>query len=490
MDAAARGRRRPGSPKQDVEGWRASPFSRRIYLAKRKNVAVTKEIKRLEKSSVALSLTVPRDDVRAQYQEMLKEYTKNLQLPGFRKGKVPKDVLERKYADALKQDALGRIIESALKDVFQDGNLSRTEKPLPYSTPELQEEPKLDLDQDLQFSVVYDVLPEVIIGRWKGLDVEHRYAEVGDEDINRELEEIRERNSIVMDRDDNAAAQMGDSVTIDYCIFEENGEPSNDLQRKDFAFTLGPDSSYFQFEDDILGMKKGETKEFDKKFPDDFTDPALAGKTRKTQITLTSLKEKKLPDLDDELAQDVDEKFNTLDDLKNSIKERLSKTLERRLRDLKLNELLKKIMENTPVILPESMVRAEVDSRWRRLAHFYNTNAETLKQIMASGEEGGEKDKEWTDTAKKALHSRLIIETLIEEQKFEVTEEDEKKEIERIAIENNVDIEKVRESYNDEALFYLREDIKERRVTDMLLAENTLKPGKKENYLEIMSDNS
>jgi trigger factor len=449
-------------------------------------VAVTKEITRLEKSNVKLSITIPRDDIREQYNNMLREYSKNMQIPGFRKGKVPQEVLERKYADALKNDALGRIMESALQDIFKEENLPRNERPLPYSAPELQGEPKFDLEQDLQFSVIYDVLPDVKIGQWKGLKVEYPYAEIGDDEINKELEEIRERNAIVMDRDEEAAAKNGDVVTIDYQIFNENGEAHPDMQRKDFAFTLGSGTNVFKFDDDITGMKKGETKEFEKKFADDHIEPDLAGKTRKVQITLTSLKEKKLPDLDDDLAQDVDEKFGTLDDLKNSIKERLNKNLDWRLREKKLNEVLKKIMENTPVIVPESMIQAEVEGRWRRLARYYNTSAETMMQMMS----GGEKENEWREAAEKALHSRIIIETLMEEQKIEVTDEDVQKEFQRMAGENGVEIDEVKKHYNEQALINLKEDIREQKITDILLAENSLNPGKKENYLDFMTDNS
>ncbi|MDR1838881.1 MAG: trigger factor [Treponema sp.] len=453
-------------------------------------MAVTKEIKRLEKSNISLSITIPKEDVRDQYQKMLNDYVKNIQLPGFRKGKVPQEVFERKFADALKQDAMGRIIESALKDVFSEENLPRNERPLPYSTPELQDEPKFDLEQDLQFSVIYDVLPDVKIDQWKGLNVEYPYAEITKEDIDRELEGIRDRNAIVMDRDDSAAAQNGDVVTIDYKILEEDGETPSGFKRDDFAFTLGSNTNFYQFDGDITEMKKGETKEFEKEFASDFFENALAGKKRKVRLTLTSLKEKKLPDLDDDLAQDVDEKFKTLDDLKNSIKERLTKNLERRLRDVKTSEMLKEIIKNTPVIMPESMIKAEVEGRWRRLAQYYNTSAETMMQMMKSGEGHEEREKEWRSVAEKALHSRLIIETLLEEQKIEVTDDDVEKEFERMAVENSMEVDEVKKHYDEQALIYLKEDIKERRLIDMMFSENTLKPGKKENYLDFVTDNS
>ena len=447
-------------------------------------MAISKEIKRLEKSNIQLSITVPKEDVKVRYNDMLKEYSKNLQIPGFRKGKVPQEVLERKFAEALKGEAISRIMESTLQDLFKDENLPRNEKPLPYSTPELQGEPALDLEKDLQFSVIYDVLPEVKIGQWKGLKVEHPYAEIDKKDIEKELEEIRERNAIVMDRDDSAKAVKGDVVTIDYQIYNDDGSPSS-ISRKDFAFTLGSAGNVYQFDDDITGMKKNDSKDFQKKFADDFFEPTLAGQTRKVQITLTALKEKKLPDLDDDLAQDVDEKFKTLDDLKNNIKERLEKQLEFRLREKKLNELLKKIMENTPVTLPDSMINAEVEGRWRRMARYYNTSIESIQQMMNIND----KANEWRDAAVKSLHSRIIIETLMEEQKIEVSDEEVEKELESVAAANNTQLEEVKKHYNEEAIFYLKEDIKEKKITDMLLAENNLKPGKKENYLDFMTDN-
>jgi len=454
-------------------------------------MTVSKQIKRLDKSNIDLNLTVPKDEVQVIYRDMLKDYTKNLQLPGFRKGHVPQEVLERKYGDVLKQDALGRIIEAALHEVFEDKDLPRAEKPLPYTSPELQGEPVLDMDKDFQFSVVYDVLPEIKISSWKGLKVEYPYSEVKKEDIDKELESIRERNAIVMDRDDAAKAVKGDVATIDYQIFEEDGTPSETLQRKDFAFSLGSNTNPYQFDDDIIGMKKGDTKEFDKKFDDNYFEASLAGKKRKISITLTALKEKKLPDLDDDLAQDVDEKFKTLEDLKSNIKERLEKALEVRIRDTKTSSLLAKIMENTPVTLPESMIQAEVEGRWRRMARYYNMDPETMVNIMKNGDgDAGVHQKEWREVSIKALHSRLIIETLIEEQKIEVSDDDVSKEFDKIAAENNTTVEEVKKHYDDQGVLYLKEEIKERRLIDMMFEQNTLKQGKKENFLDFMNQNS
>ena len=458
-------------------------------------MAVTKEITRLEKSSVKLSLTIPKEDVREKYHEMIKEYTKNIQVPGFRKGKVPKEVLERKFGESLKGDALGRIIESAITEIFKDENLQKEDRPLAYSTPELQDTPKFDLENDLNFSVVYDVLPEIKPGQWKGLTVDAPCGEISEEDINRELEEIRERNSIVMDRGEDAHAQNGDIVTVDYCTLNENEETSPDGapndERKDFTFTLGSSRGVYQFDDEITGMKKGETKEFEKKYPQDYSEAHLAGKTVKFKVSLTALKEKKLPNLDDELAQDVDEKYNTLEDLKNNIRTSLNKALERRLRDLKIEKLLQKIMENTPVVLPESMIRMETENRWRKLARYYGLNVEGLVNLFTSGGKKREDiEAEWRGSVEKALHSSLIVETLIEEQNFDVSEADIDGEIARIAADNNVDIEEVKKMYQEnKARESIIGEIKERKLFDLMFAENTFNQGEKQKYLDLMANN-
>jgi trigger factor len=464
-------------------------------------VSVSKEITRLEKSNVKLSVTVPKEEVQAQYQDVIRDYTKNAQIPGFRKGKVPQEVLLRKFGDSLKGVALGKIIEKAVEEVFQDEKLLRDEQPLPYSQPVIQEEPKLDLDQDLCFSLVYDVLPTVNVGQWKGLEVEVPAVEVTGEDINQELEEVRERNAVVLDRDEDAQAQPGDIATINYCEIGEDGAEVPNTRRDDFVFTLGSRSNVYQLDDDITGMKKGETKELTKTYPQtnangsgadtDTDNSLLAGRTVKLQVTLTALKEKKLPDLDDELAQDVDEKFKTLDDLKNSIRERLEKSLALRMKDLKINKLLEKIMENTPVTLPESMVKVELDGRLRIMARRFGTDVEKLLQLMAlSGENPDEIYSNWRSHAEKALHSRLIVETLIEEQHIEASDADVEQELEKIAADTETPLEEVKKRYEEENdLEYLKDSIRDMKFYDALLAENTVKIGPTANYLDVMEKN-
>jgi trigger factor len=454
-------------------------------------VAVSKEIARLEHSSVKLTVTIGKDDVRSQYDELLSDYTKSLQIPGFRKGKVPREILERKFGDALKEEALNRIIEKTMADIFEDESFPREDRPLPYSSPEVRDEPKLDLGADLVFSLVYDALPRFTMGPWKGLTVTVPEARVGGEDIQRELEAVRERNAIVLDKDDEAAAVAGDVVTVNYAeISPENG-PVPGTEREDFVFTLGSGYNVFKFDDEITGMKKGETRDVEKSYPADFPDDDLAGKTKRIRVTLTALKEKKLPDLDDDLAQDVDEKYQTLEDLKNSIRDRLSRTLENRLRNISVNAILEKIMESTPVDVPESMIRLELDSRWRNLARRFNTSVEELVKIMEkSGQGYDEIIAGWRPDAIRALQSRLIVENLMKDLALEATDEETAKEYETMAEESDTPLEEVKKYYEHENMQeYLKDDIKERKLFDILLKENTVRNGEKKNYLDLLGNN-
>jgi trigger factor len=454
-------------------------------------VAITKEITRLDQSRVKLTVTVDNEDVRSQYDDLVSGYRKTLRIPGFRPGKAPKEVLERKLGDALKGEALGKIIDNSITKLFEDDDFSKGERPLPYASPQLQDEPSLDLGSDLNFSVIYDVLPAINLGTWKGLELEIPDIHLTDEDINRELDAIRERNAIVLDKDDDTPAVTGDVVTVNYAELSDTGEVLTGTAREDFVVTLGSGYNIFKFDDEIGGMKKGETRDIEKSYPDDFDDKELAGKHKKIRVTLTALKEKKLPDLDDDLAQDVDEKYKTLEDLKTDVKKRLTRDLEKRLRVVKINKILEKIMETTPVELPESMIRIELDSRWRNFARQFNTTPAELEKMMIRSAQKPEDIREgWRPDVIRALHSRFIVETLMENLNFEVSDEEIEKEYEALAAETNVSPEEVKEYYTEKNMQeYLNEDIKERKLYDFLFTENKFTPGPKGSYLDLAGTN-
>jgi trigger factor len=453
-------------------------------------VTISKEISRLEHSAIQLTLKVEKSEVRSEYDNILTDYCKTIQLPGFRKGKVPKAVLERKFGDALKGEAFSHLLEQVIVKTFEDETFPAEDRPLPYSSPQIQGEPAMDLDADLVFSVVYDVFPAIQLGQWKGLEAEIPEVIITDEDINRELETVRERNAIVLDKDDEAPAAKGDVVTVNYSELTDAGAVEAGTERQDFVFTIGSGHNVFKFDEDILGMKKGASKDIEKTYPEDFEDKDLAGKTKKIRVSLTALKEKKLPDLDDDFAQDVDEKYKTLEDLKTSIRDRLAKNLEERLQEFKNQRLLEKIMETTPVDLPESMIRFQLDSRWRNLARRMNIPVQDWPDVTQNPKgEMANLLEAWRPDTVKALHSRLIVETLIKDQGLAASEEDVAEQIKSIADKVGSPVEEIKAYYEkDNMEEYLKEEVKERKLFDLLLSENSFKVGDKKNYLEFIGN--
>lgn len=454
-------------------------------------MVVSKEITHLEHSAVKLSVTIGADDVRAQYNDLLQSYSKNVQIPGFRKGKVPHAVLERKFGESLKGEAIGRIMEKSLQDLFAAEDFPADARPLPYSTPSVQDEPALDFDKDLAFTVTYDVFPEVKVGTWKGVEVETPVAAVAEEDITRELDQVRERNAVVLDKEDGAKVAKGDVVTVSYCELSQDGSVIPATERQDFAFTVGTGYNVFKFDDEIVGMKKGDTKDFDKSYPADFEDKDLAGTTKKLRVSVQTIKEKKLPALDDDLAQDVSEKYKTLADLKADLKATLEKNLENRLRELKINAFLEKTLETTVVELPESMIRVELENRWHQLTHRFNaTDEQLLGIIQASGKTYDDLMTDWRPEVEKSLKARLVVEKLMKELNIEVADGDIEGEFETMASTMGTTVEEVKKHYEREDMKnYLREDLKERKLFDLLLAEAKIKKGKKAKYLDLISNN-
>ncbi len=446
-------------------------------------MTVNKEITRLENSAVKLTVTIAQNDVAANYNELLAKYAKTIQIPGFRKGKVPVSVMERKYGEALKADAAGDIIEKALSEIFEEID----EKPLPYSSPVLDGAPELDTDKDLTFSVTYDVLPKVEINSFDGIEIKVPDITITDADLNEELEAVRQRNALVIDKKDSDAAAKDDIVTVNYVELDENGGEIEDTRRQDFVFTVGTGQNIFKFDDDIIGMKKNETKDIVKTYAGDFEDKDLAGKTKNIRVTVTALKIRDVPALDDELAQDVNEKYKTLDDLKADIRKNMETAVENKMKEFKSNTLIEQLVEKNPFDLPKSMVDAELESRWRMMAERFRTSVEQLdKLITASGQTKDDMLREWTGDSQKALKGRIIVETLLKKYEITVSPEDVEAEYGKIADGAGISAEEVKKHYADPRLKeYLIDDMKEQKLYTKLYEMVKVGKGDKKTFAEL-----
>lgn len=452
---------------------------------------VTKEITKIENSAVKLTATVSKEDVANGYKNHLNKFAKSIQLPGFRKGHVPVSVLEKKYGEALKQEILGDLIDESLNQIFNEED-SKDIRPLPYAQPRLEGDklPEFDINKELTFTVIYDVFPTVEVKNFDGIVIKEPQVSVGEKELEEELKAIQERNAMVLDKKDDEAVAKDDIVTIDYKELNDDGTVVEGSEREGFVFTVGSGENIYKIDDEIIGMKKSETKEITKKYSKSEEDKDLAGKTKKISVTVKALKVRNLPALDDDLAQDVNEKYKTLDDLKKDISANLESAKNRRLKELKSQSLLDQLVEKNPFDLPQSMLEAEKENRWRMMAQQFQTTPEQLeKMILASGQSKEDMLKQWTGDSERMLKARLIVDALIREKNISVTPEEIEAEYEKIAQEGNITVEEVKNHYNDpRAKEYLIDEAKETKLFEELYKQVKISKGDKISFQDLFNN--
>lgn len=447
---------------------------------------LSKKIEELEKSAVKLTVTVAKEDVAENYNQIITKYAKNAQIPGFRKGHVPVAVLERKYGNALKADVTADIIDKALNELFSDEN-EKEIRPLPYAQPQMDSMPEFDTTKDLTFTVTYDVFPKVKDIDLKGVSIKETQSEVGDKELEEELKAIQERNATVIDKKDSEAVAKDDIVTINYSELDDNGALIAGSKREGFVFTVGSGENLYKIDDEIIGMKKNETKEITKTYAKDDADADLAGKTKKISVTVTAIKLRNLPALDDDLAQDVNEKYKTLDDLKNDLKHQMEVAKDRRVKEMKNNDLLTQLVEKNQFDLPASMLAAELEGRFNMMAQQFQTTPQQLeKMLTASGQTKEAMTAAWAEESEKMLKSRIIVESLLKERNITVTPEEIEAQYEKIAADGGMTVEEVKKHYSDpRAKEYLIDDAKEQKLYDELYKEVKISKGDKMSFADL-----
>jgi trigger factor len=446
-----------------------------------------KDIQKLEHSAVRLTITVAKDEVKKAYDELLKEYSKNVQIPGFRKGHVPAAVLERKFGEGLKQDAMSRLMESSVQEAVE----GIEERPLPYCSPTVTDEPTYSLDEDFVFSVGYDTFPTYSVGDYSGIEIEVPKVEIQDEDEKRELDELRERNAIVIDKEDGKKAEKGDVATIDYVEIGADGAETAASKREGFVMTLGAGANLYGLDDEVIGCVKGDKKVVEKEYPADYQYSDLAGQKKKISFTLVQLKGRKLPDLDDDFAQDISEKYKTLADLKANIRERLSRQLAETLRHKKEEQAIEELIKRTTIDLPKSMVDIELQARFRDFASRVGADEATMVKLLASSGKTPESlFDEWRPMSEKAIKTRLILEKLAQDEKIELAEGELEAEYAKMAEENNVSPDEVKSQYEKMNMTErLVDHLKEDKLFDKIYAAGKEKTGKKMKYVDLFKGN-
>ena len=429
------------------------------------------EIKKLENSSVELTLTLSAATIEEDYSKTIRDYAKKLTIKGFRPGKAPVSLVESKYGDAIREEVTFRLMEKNLTDSYKD--MDAKDRPLPYSTPELQNEEALlpfKPNTDITYSVIYDVLPVVTLPEYKGLEIEYQARKVTDDEVNAEIERLRQQNAMVIAK--NGTVAEGDIVTLDYAELDADGNEMAANKRDDFTFTVGSSYNFYKLDKDIIGLKKGDETVIEKTYGDDSgmgTD--YLGKTVKIKVAVKEVKIKEVPELDDDFAQDVKDEYKTVDDLLKATRKQLEDAAESDNRAAKLDSVVKAILDKTEIAVPKSMVEAQLESDWQNFISRFGMKEEDVMKIM--GAQGGSKEQfletRRADTLQN-IKAQLVLEQIKEDQKFEVSEEELAEELKNYG--ENI----TKDDPNYESMkIYAEDDVKFRKARDFLLENNKFK---------------
>ena len=439
-------------------------------------------------SEVRLTLTVDGSSVQECYDQSIRELRRDAQIRGFRRGKVPRDVLVRKFGDALSHQVTEQVINETVRQVIEQIE----QKPLPYLPPQADSNRQIVLGEDFTFTVVYDTWPDVKLGTYRGLRLEKPEVAVEDADLERELANLREQNAVVIDKkaagDAPVVVESGDVVTVNYVELDDAGAPVAASERRDFVFEVGTRYNLYHMDDELVGMERGAAKEFTKSFPADWEHAELADRTVTLSVTVTSVKEKQLPDLDDELAQDISERFQTLDDLKNDLRERLRSNAEAHIRSALIEQILDRVVESSEVPLPKSMVVADMQRAW---SGFAARNGQTPDQLAAAIEAGGGSvDQAMEDlrpTAERGVRRSLVQEALADEEKIEVSDEEVDARLGEVAEQRGDDVQELRARYERQNMLdYLRRQMRDEKLFDRLIAACDITAGARTSYTGYM----
>ena len=426
-----------------------------------------KNVKVLEGSRAELTITVDSASIEKAYSERLAKYAKEVQIDGFRKGKVPASVLERKFGDSIREESTFKVMEDGLEEALKD--IPENQRPIAFSTPELQNEDKLlpfKKGEDVTFSVIYDIYPEFELPAYTGLEAEVPSVEVTEKDIDDKIEELRDRNAIVRTKDGKAAS--GDIVTVSYAELNEDGSKKADTERNDFTFTLGSGYNFYRIDKDVEGMSKGETKTVEKSYTEEDHVPGYAGKTIKLTITLSEVKTRELPAVDNEFAEDVKDDYKTVDDLRAGIKADYEK------------EIVKKIAESTDFALPRSMVEAQLEQRYRQFVSQSGMKPEFVEKMLKMQDMTKEDLFEnWRKDTEEMIRAQIILDKIMKKEDFPVDEEELNKRCEE-TLKNIPEAD--RESYKG----MIKDEMQFAKVVPFLLEKNTFKEGKKLSYQEFL----
>lgn len=420
---------------------------------------------KLENNQGVLTVEVDAAQVDAALDQAFKKVVKKVNVPGFRRGKIPRKMFEARFGvESLYQDALDILLPAAYGQAVRETAIE------PVDRPEVDVE-QIGKGKNLIFKATVTVKPEVKLGDYKNLTIEPKEFTVTDEQVAEELKRMQERHAELVVIEEGPA-ETGDLVQIDFEGFQD-GVAFEGGKAENYSLELGSGTFIPGFEEQVAGMKVGEEKDIQLTFPEEYHSPSLAGKEALFKVKLLGIKRKNLPVLDDEFAKDVSE-FDTLEELKADTKKKLEERAAQEKETYIREQLLLKASENAEIDIPGVMIDQELDQMVNEFGQRLRMQGMDLDlYYQFSGMDESQLRDQMRADATTRVRSGLTLEAIAKAENIEVTEDDVTAELNKLASVYGRPADELRKIFaSQDGLAGLKNDIQARKTIDLLVAEN------------------
>jgi trigger factor len=384
-----------------------------------------------------LTIEVPAEKVNKALDQAFQKIVKQINVPGFRKGKVPRNIFEKRFGvEALYQDALEILVPEEYSKAVDETGI------FPVDYPEIGELDGFEKDKDFTFTAKVTVKPEPKLGEYKGLEVKKLSTEVTDEEVEEQIQNLLNRKAEFEIKEDEPIVE-GDIAVIDFEGFIGD-EAFEGGKGEDYSLEIGSGQFIPGFEDQLVGVKAGETKDVQVTFPEEYHAEELAGKDATFKVTVKEVKTKVLPELNDEFAKEADPEVESVDELRNKIKERLAEQKKNEAESTLRDELVEKAAENAEMDIPEAMIHNEIHRMIDEFAQRLQMQGMSLDlYYQFSGQTEKDLHEQFKEDAETRVRISLTLEAIAKAENIEVTQEDIDKELEKIAEQFKMDKEQI-----------------------------------------------
>ena len=421
------------------------------------------QVEKLEKSMAKLTITVEAAKFDAAVDSAYQKNKGKIALPGFRKGKAPRAMIEKMYGTGgFFEDAANELIPEAYETAAKESELEIVAQPEIEVT-------QMDKGTDFIFTATVAIKPEVTLGDYKGIEVEKKEAEVSEEEITAEIDKAREANSRLITIEDRAT-EDGDTVIIDFDGYVD-GKQFEGGYAEDYTLVLGSHSFIDNFEDQLVGKNLGEDVEVNVTFPEEYHVDELKGKPALFKVKIKEIQKKELPELDDDFAQDVSD-FDTLDEYKADVEKKILENKENQIKREQEDQIIEKIIENAQMEIPQQMIAAQTRQMTQEFAQRLQSQGLSLEQYMQfTGLTPQKMMEDLEPQALKRIQSRLVLEAVVAAENIEASDEEIDKELENMASMYQMEIDKLKELIGDDEKKQIGMDLAVQKAVEFVVKE-------------------